>query len=355
MASSDPSTNTPTNLPVARRPARRQPISQDVRRRFIQYVQSNALISVSSAARTFGLPVSTGHSILGKYTKAGDASAASQRGHRPSKLDQAAKDSIAQWVDEWPDLMLKSLCELLASRHSTRVSQKTMSAALTNLGFTIKILRSISASRNSPKVVNARNTYAHTFLSSAPPDQRNIVWADETGFNLYLRRKYGRAPVGERASVVVANSRGRNISVCAAMSEEGFLHEMLRPTPYTAESFCLFLEELFSILHQMGRIGCWIILDNARFHHCAIVDACANRHGHRLVFLPAYSPMLNPIESLFGKWKTLIRTQGVSFQVDELLSKMAVARAEITVFDCLGLIRDVGQNIGLSLQDHIFE
>jgi transposase len=355
MADGNPSTRASTNPPVERRPVRRQPISQDVRRRFIQYVQSNALISVSSVSRTFGIPVSTGHSILSKYARTGDVSSARVRGHRPSKLDQAAKESIAQWIDERPDLTLKSLCQLLSSRHSISVSQKTMSLALTSLGFTIKILRSIPASRNSPKVLLAQKAYAHTFLSSAPPDQRNIIWADETGFNLYLRHRYGRAPVGERASVVVANSRGRNISVCAAMSEEGFLHEMLRPIPYTAEAFCLFLEELFSILLQMGRIGCWIILDNARFHHCAIVNACAIRHGHRLVFLPAYSPMLNPIESLFGKWKTLIHTQGVSFQVDELLLKMATARAEIAVSDCLGWIRDVGRNIGLSLQDHIFE
>lgn len=277
------------------------------------------------------------------------------RGHKPSKLDQVAKESIMKWVEERPDLTLKSLCQLLFSNHSITVAPKTMSTTLTNLGFTVKILRAIPASRNSPEVLQARKAYAQTFLSSAPPDRRNIVWADETGFNLYLRRKYGRAPVGARASVVVANSRGRNISVCAAMSEEGFLHEMLRPSPYTAESFCLFLEELFAILLQMGRMGCWIILDNARFHHCAVVNACAIRHGHRLVFLPAYSPMLNPIESLFGKWKTLIRTQGVSFQVDELLSKMATARAEIAVSDCLGWVRDVGRNIGLSLQDHIFE
>lgn len=200
---------------------------------------------MSSAVRTFGLPVSTGHSILSKYAKTGDASSVSVRDHKPSKLDQDAKESIAQRVDERPDLTLKSLCQLYPSGHSIRGTQKTMSAALTNLGFTIKILIAIPASRNNPEVLQARKAYAHTFLSSAPPDRRNTVWSDETGLNLYLRRKYGHVPVGDRANVVLANSRGRNISVCAAMGEEGFLHEMLKPSPSTAEAFCLFLEELF--------------------------------------------------------------------------------------------------------------
>jgi hypothetical protein len=80
----------------------------------------------------------------------------------------------------------------------------------------------------------------------------------------------------------------------------------------------------------------------------------AQRYGHTLVFLPPYSPMLNPIESLFGKWKTLIRTQGVALSLDSLLLHMSAARCDITVNDCLGWIRDTNRNIGLSLQMHIF-
>jgi transposase len=117
----------------------------------------------------------------------------------------------------------------------------------------------------------------------------------------------------------------------------------------------VFLLELFLVLSQMGRSQCWIILDNVRFHHSAIVNECATDHGHLLVFLPAYSPMLNPIESLFGKWKTLIHTQGVALTQDLLLHHMAVAHAEISRNDCLGWICDTTRNLGLSIQGHQFE
>jgi transposase len=105
----------------------------------------------------------------------------------------------------------------------------------------------------------------------------------------------------------------------------------------------------------MGRARCWIILDNVRFHHSLNVLECASRFEHQLIFLPPYSPMLNPIESLFGKWKTLIRAEGASISQDVLLTRMAAARVEISVSDCLGWIRDVDRNIGLSLQGHFFE
>jgi transposase len=184
-------------------------------------------------------------------------------------------------------------------------------------------------------------TYVQKFIDEAPADQMHIIWIDECGFNLHLCQKFGRSRAGSQASLTVANNRGRNISVCAAMSNEGFLHEVLRPGAYTAETFCAFLQELFLILHNMGRSNCWLIVDNVRFHHCAIVATCALQHRHMLVLLPPYSPMLNPIESLFSKWKTLIRSAGAMLTQDLLLEQMAAAHYEITCDDCHEWIREV--------------
>ena len=132
------------------------------------------------------------------------------------------------------------------------------------------------------------------------------------------------------------------------MSEDGFLYEVLRAGAFNGDHFCGFLTGLFAILGRMARSDCWIILDNVRFHHSASVRLCAESSGHQLVFLPPYSPMLNPIESLFGKWKTLIRTEGVSMTRDVLLEHMVTARYEIVRDDCLGWIRDMNRNLVLS-------
>jgi hypothetical protein len=247
-----------------------------------------------------------------------------------SKIRSDGLTALADWVTERPDATLQYLVEKLRDEQGTTVCKATVSRALTKIGFTVKLIRSMPISRNCPETVLSRKHYALMFLSDVPPDRRNVIWVDECGFNLHLRRRFGRARRGQHATLAVANNRGQNISVCAAMSEEGFLYEILRPGAFNGEHFCGFLTGLFALLDRMGRANCWIILDNVRFHHSISVRLCTEASGHQLIFLPPYSPMLNPIESLFGKWKTLIRTEGISMTRDALLSHMATARHEIS-------------------------
>ena len=329
--------------------------SQDVQDRFIQYVRSDMNISVSAAARTFGICISSAHAIMRRQECASEVVIGTWGGARIKKMTPEAIEAVSRWVDEKPDSTLQELRNKLAIGLSIVVCKQTISRALTRIGYTVKLIRALPESRNCPETLQSRREYAQRFLGDAPADRRNVIWVDETGFNLHLRRKYGRARIGNRASITVANNRGRNISVCAAMSEEGFLYDRVRQGAYNAEAFVTFLENLFEKLRDAGRLQCWIVLDNVRFHHCTIVHECSQRNGHTLVYLPPYSPMLNPIESLFGKWKTLIRTQGVSFTLDQLLGRMAEARVGITVPDCLGWIRDMNRNIGLSITGHLFE
>jgi transposase len=138
------------------------------------------------------------------------------------------------------------------------------------------------------------------------------------------------------------------------MSAGGLLKYRAHFGAYNAVLFCSFLDELFSHFRAIGRGPCWIIMDNVRFHHSQSVSACVQSAGHTLVFLPAYSPMLNPIESLFGKWKTLIRSDGVAFTQDVLLEKMENKSHDITISDCCGWIRETNRNLALCLTNHVF-
>jgi len=324
-------------------------------KRIIQYLGTDTRRTISSAARTFGVAVSTVNGLVRRFEVRGSTAALPKGGARRIKLDQNAINMLSLWTEERPDVTLRELRTRLATELTIEVTKKTISNALKRSGFTVKLLRRLPASRNCTATIEARFVYAQKYLNEAPADRRSIIWIDECGFNLHVRRTCGRSRRGERASITVANGRGHNVSVCAAMSEEGFLHEKLRPGAYNAEEFCVYLRELFTILVQMGRRECWLILDNVPFHHRADVATCVHAHGHWLVFLPPYSPMLNPIESLFGKWKALIRGMEASMSQDALLRSMAIARAEISVADCLGWVRDMNRNIGLSLQRHVFE
>jgi transposase len=327
----------------------------DTRARFISHILASPGKSVNSAAVIFGIPKSTAHDILRRYEETGQAAQTKRGGARSTKLTHQAIQALLDWVDNEADITLRTAKERLLSGFGISVSLKTISSALTKSGFTLKLLRTIPVSRNSPEVICARRTYANTFMSDTPIDRRNIIWVDETGFNLHLRRKYGRAMAGLRANVVVANNRGINISICAAMSEEGFLYHKIHRGAYNGVIFCAFLKGLFERLHEIGRGACWVVLDNVRFHHSAIVAECADQFGHQLVFLPPYSPMLNPIESLFGKWKNSVCTRNVVFTHETLLENIESARHSIRVDDCLGWIRDMNRNLALSLQNHPFD
>jgi transposase len=263
----------------------RHAITQDIRARFLQYVLSSSTVSISLAARTFGLPVSTGHAIVRKNEADLTNSQNKWGGPRKLKITAEAHHAIEGWVDERPDLTLSCLCTRLADQFAITITWQSMAKFLNRIGFTSKLIRAIPIARNSPEVLQARRQYAQRVVSEAPADRRHVVWVDECGFNLHIRRKYGRSRRGERANVIVASSHGQNLSICAAMSEEGFLYDRICPGAYSAEHFCTFLEELFEHLCERGRGPCWIVLDNVRFHHCAIVSCCAERNGHTLVFL----------------------------------------------------------------------
>jgi hypothetical protein len=132
--------------------------------------------------------------------------------------------AITEWIDERPDLTLASLKAKLSQEKNVNVSLKTISKTLTKIGFTFKLLRTIPISWNTPETILGRKPFAMDFIENAPFDRQNILWIDEVGFNLHIHRSHGRAHRGQRASIQVPNSQGRNISVCAAMSQEGLIH-----------------------------------------------------------------------------------------------------------------------------------
>jgi len=277
--------------PAQRR--QRQSLSQEIQTRFISFAKSSSCISISAAAWAFGIPISLAHTIMKKADATGPSTNNRWGGARSKKMTQEALDALSEWVHERPDITLRGVCDKLQREHSISVSQQTVSKALTHIGFTVKLIRATPLSRNCPSTIQARREYSQRFLADAPVDCRDVIWVDKTGFNLHLRRKYGRAQKGNRATISVANSRGKNISICVAMSAEGFLCDRINPGSYNAEIFFQFLKELFQHLCQQGRNSCWVIMDNARFHHCAIIHDCARRYGHSLIYLPPYSPRIS--------------------------------------------------------------
>ena len=141
------------------------------------------------------------------------------------------------------------------------------------------------------------------------------MYVDETGCDDRLQREYGWSPCGEpcfdrrvghaseRYSVVSAWQPGRGL--VAPLSFDGTCHHRL---------FELWLRVMLCPLLRAGQV---VILDNARFHRQKPVQRILKRVGCRALFLPAYSPDLNPIENQWHAFKTRVcthRLQGIKLK-----------------------------------------
>ena len=123
------------------------------------------------------------------------------------------------------------------------------------------------------------------------------VYLDETGFNLYTRRTYGRAPVGQRVNRIVGSQRGRNVTFLVAITPDvGVLHFECFDRGVNHDDVKSFVRTFSVILDEEPAT---ILLDNAPSHR-HLQSPTAN---HQVVFLPPYSPFLNPIENCFSVLK----------------------------------------------------
>jgi transposase len=128
------------------------------------------------------------------------------------------------------------------------------------------------------------------------------VYIDESGWNLHLPRRKGRAPVEENGS------KGPNITLIAAVSPNfGLIHHVVRLGGTNRDVFSQFMADTLKacLTHKPG--GKFVfILDNAKFHHSEDVKRVVPA-PHCIEFNPPYSPFLNPIETIFSVWKNEIK------------------------------------------------
>ncbi|TWW80190.1 hypothetical protein D4764_01G0000050 [Takifugu flavidus] len=179
--------------------------------------------------------------------------------------------------------------------------------------------------------------------ASEPPC--HFIYMDEAGFNLTKRRRRGRNLIGHRATIDVPGQRGGNITMCAAISDNGVLTHIPLMGPYNSERLIAFLDTLFRdhILggpaENMAQPKYAIIWDNVSFHKSNLVRQWYANHNRMVMeFLPPYSPFLNPIEEFFSAWRWKVYDREPHTQVT-LLAAMDAACQDITADSCRAWIR----------------
>jgi len=124
-----------------------------------------------------------------------------------AKLTPAQLDWVARLIESNNDATLAEYCDLVAEQEKVTVSRSTMGRIAQTLGLARK--KTLYASeRGTERVQKLRVEYWHTI---GEVKLKDLVFIDETGVNLAMTRRYGRAEKGKRAYGQAPASRGKNV------------------------------------------------------------------------------------------------------------------------------------------------
>lgn len=169
-------------------------------------------------------------------------------------------------------------------------------------------------------------------------DRWRLVFTDETGFNLAMTRSHGRAPRGERAVGRVPRKRGTGVTLIGSLALRGLVAALSMPGAVDALAFDLFVARVLTPRLRRGDI---VLLDNLRVHHASQVEAVVAEAKARVMWLPAYSPDLSPIENCWSKVKALVRGEQPRTP-GELGAALTGALSAVTRGDIDGWFRHCG-------------
>jgi transposase len=177
------------------------------------------------------------------------------------------------------------------------------------------------------------------WLASHYFDARRLVFVDESGFNTSMTRLRARAPRGKRAYGKVPRNRGKNTTLMAAITLEGAIGESMTVEGATdAKAFEVYVEHFLAPSLCEGQV---VVLDGLGAHRTQKVRELIEARGADLVFLPSYSPDLNPIEEAFSKIKALVRKEGARVR-EALVEALGRALASVTIEDAAGWFAHAG-------------
>ena len=168
-----------------------------------------------------------------------------------------------------------------------------------------------------------------------------LVFVDECGTHASMAPIYGYAPRGERLRHSVPRTRGKNTTLLSSMTLHGIGPSLAVEGATTAVVFEAYVEKVMAPSLRPGQV---VVMDGLGAHRPKRVRELIEERGCELVYLPPYSPDLNPIEEAFAKIKHLLsevsaRSRGA------LVEAIGAALSAISARDALGFFEHAGYRL----------
>ena len=156
-----------------------------------------------------------------------------------------------------------------------------------------------------------------------------------------MTRLYGWAPEGERASDSAPHGHWATRTMIASMRLDGTIAGMCIDSAADGDAFEVFARDVLAPTLLPGDA---VILDNLSAHKRPQVARIVEARGARIMFLPPYSPDLNPIEKMWSKIKSVIRSLRPRTS-EELHAAIAYAFGRVTPEDTKAFVESCGYTI----------
>jgi transposase len=195
-----------------------------------------------------------------------------------------------------------------------------------------------AAEQDRPDVAERRAAWR---ASQAGLDPLKLVFIDETWAKTNMTRLRGRSPVGQRLVAKVPFGHWKTTTLIAALDYRGMRCSMSLDGAVNGEAFEAFVEQVLISSLSPGDL---VVMDNLSSHKGARVRELIQTVDAKLLYLPPYSPDLNPIEPAFSKLKQLLRS-AAHRTVGALWSDVQRMLDQITTSDAIGFFRHCGYTL----------
>ena len=230
----------------------------------------------------------------------------------------------------------------------TTISLPTISKALHFHGFSYKKITPYEQNRNFPKTKLERIN-AGTKLISALSTNMKVIFIDETSIRLGCGPNYGWGFKGERLSQKNTTDK-QSFTAMVAITDVEVLGCILLQGGMTQDDYCGFICTLIQSIDSLKEANSIVVFaDNAAPHRADFVQKILGDHVTFLNNAP-YSPMMNPIEEFFSKFKHMIKKQTCNTE-RQITCAVQDALDSFVPEDFNGYIRDTLRYILRSFDD----
>lgn len=172
-------------------------------------------------------------------------------------------------------------------------------------------------------------------------DPEHLIFVDESGLSTKMARLRGWAPRGQRCRAAVPHGHWKTTTFVGGLTLSGMCAPMLLDGPMDGEAYLAWCEQMLCPLLRLGDI---VIMDNLPAHKVAGIREAIEAVGAILLYLPPYSPDLNPIENAFSKLKAHVRKTAAR-TVEALETAAASALRAFKPHECANFFANAGYGL----------